>query len=178
MQGAFARAAWPQGVAPHAWGIPLATPGGAVLPQQLSLGVSGHASQQQLLLPVHKLVGEAMAAPTQLLSHVGSLERVERSSLLQALLVGNQVSLGGHLQEPCLSQSSVGLGCIYCCAEPLARPVSEQLESGREEAIRGSRGLETGCREELAELWWFWEKVHIHRAAKTLRKPGMTPMLI
>lgn len=90
MQGAFARAAWHQGVAPHAWGIPLATPGGMVLPQQLSLGVSGHASQQQLLLPVHELVGEAVAAPTQLLSHIRSLEGVERSSLLQALLlVGN-----------------------------------------------------------------------------------------
>lgn len=44
------------------------------LPQQLSLGVSGHASQQQFLLPVHEFVGEAMAAPAQLVSHVGSLE--------------------------------------------------------------------------------------------------------
>ena len=83
MHGAFAGAAWHQGVAPHG-----NSRGGGV-PQQLSLGVSGHASQQQLLLPVHKLVGEAMAAPTQLLSHVGSLEWVERSSLLQVLLVGN-----------------------------------------------------------------------------------------
>lgn len=44
------------------------------LPQQLSLGVSGHASQQQFLLPVHELVGEAMAASAQFLSHIGSLE--------------------------------------------------------------------------------------------------------
>lgn len=48
---------------------------GEALPQQLSLGISGRASQQQLLLPVHEFVGEAVAAPTQLLSHVGSLQR-------------------------------------------------------------------------------------------------------
>lgn len=62
-------------------GIPLASPRGA-LPQQLSLGVFGDAPQQQFLLPVHEFVGKAMAAPTQLLSHLGSLE-------------GNRRGLGG-----------------------------------------------------------------------------------
>lgn len=54
-------------------GAPLSAPREA-LPQQLSLGVSGYAPQQQFLLPVHELVGKAVAAPTQLLSHTGSLE--------------------------------------------------------------------------------------------------------
>lgn len=44
----------------------------------MSLGVSGHASQQQFLLPVHELVGEAVTATTQLLSHIGSLEGDKR----------------------------------------------------------------------------------------------------
>lgn len=47
--------------------------------QQLSLGVSGYASQQQPFLPVHKLVGEAMAAPINSWSHVGSLEPVREA---------------------------------------------------------------------------------------------------
>lgn len=47
---------------------------GEARPQQLSLEISGRASQQQFLLPVHELVGEAMAAPTQFSGHVGSLE--------------------------------------------------------------------------------------------------------
>lgn len=58
----------------------------APLPQQLPLGVPGHASQQQFLLPVHEFVGEAVAASTQLLSHIGSLEGEGRGLIFKASL--------------------------------------------------------------------------------------------
>lgn len=76
MQGALDRAAWSQSVNSQP-GVPLPRPRRA-LPQQLSLGAPGHASQQQFLLPVHELVGETVAAPAQLLSHTGSLEGQRR----------------------------------------------------------------------------------------------------
>lgn len=101
--GALDRAAWNWSVNSQP-GVPLPSPRRA-LPEQLSLGAPGHASQQQFLLPVHEFVGETVAAPAQFLSHTGSLEGAEEGHHSGLWLWGT-MSLGWSLQEP---PSSVGL---------------------------------------------------------------------
>lgn len=80
MPGMLAGAAWHQ-----VW-LLMQLPGVVYL-SSCPLGVSGHASQQQ---PSCQCIncGRSYGSLTQLLSYVGSLEWVERSSLLQVLLCG------------------------------------------------------------------------------------------